>query len=205
MLGLSLSLYRGGADVAENQVVTLGDGFVQSLSGSTRIPVDGTSVGMGALYDFQSRGGPPVRLGFKFVPGFDLSGRIDVDLAFRIADLQGTVNEQTIHTDFDYVLDFPLDLGIGVAWNPRRDVLVAADFEHRRFRDAAVRSFGSSGCEPRSKRQSDDPKGGRDQHFERQRRRPQPMASRIRMELGERIDGDSHSSRRQKPASGERP
>ena len=104
-------------------------------SSSTRIPVYGTSVGMGALYDFRSRGGPPLRLGIKFVPGFDLSGRIDVDLTFRTVDLQGIVNEQRIRTDFDYVLDFPLDLGIGVAWNPRRDLLVAADFEHRRFRD----------------------------------------------------------------------
>ena len=143
MLGLSVSLYRGGADVAENQVVTQGDGFVQTISASTRIPVDGTSVGMGALYDFQSRGGPPLRLGIKFVPGFDLSGRIDVDLTFRTVDLQGIVNEQRIRTDFDYVLDFPLDLGIGVAWNPRRDLLVAADFEHRRFRDAALRVFGA--------------------------------------------------------------
>ena len=69
MLGLSVSLYRGGAEGSGTQIVTLGDGFVGSLSGSSRIPVDGTSVGMGALYDFQSRGGPPVRLGFKFVPG----------------------------------------------------------------------------------------------------------------------------------------
>ncbi len=143
MLGLSVSLYRGGADVAENQVVTQGDGFVQTISASTRIPVYGTSVGMGALYDFQSRGGPPLRLGIKFVPGFDLSGRIDVDLTFRNVDLQRIVNEQSIRTDFDYVLDFPLDLGIGVAWNPRRDLLVAADFEHRRFRDAALRVFGA--------------------------------------------------------------
>jgi len=143
MLGLSVSLYRGGADVAENQVATQGDGFVQTISSSTRIPVYGTSVGMGALYDFQSRGGPPLRLGFKFVPGFDLSGRIDVDLTFRNVDLQRIVNEQSIRTDFDYVLDFPLDLGIGVAWNPRRDLLVAADFEHRRFRDAALRVFGA--------------------------------------------------------------
>ena len=143
MLGLSLSLYRGDADTAGIHIVTLGDEIVGSLSGSSRIPVDGTSVGMGALYDFQPRGGPPIRLGFKFVPGFDLSGRINTDLAFRTADLQGTVIEETLRTDFDYVLDFPLDLGIGVAWNPRRDLLVAADFEHRRFRDAAVRVFGA--------------------------------------------------------------
>ena len=143
MLGLSLSLYRGDADTAGIQIVTLGDEIVGSISGSSRIPVDGTSVGMGALYDFQPRGGPPIRLGFKFVPGFDLSGRIDTDFAMRIADLQGIVIEETIRTDFDYVLDFPLDLGIGVAWNPRRDLLVAADFEHRRFRDAAVRVFGA--------------------------------------------------------------
>ena len=143
MLGLSLSLYRGDADIAGNQIVTLGDGIVRSLSGSSRIPVDGISVGMGALYDFQARGGPPMRLGFKFVPGFDLSGRISTDLAFRTADLQGIVIEQTMRTDYEYVLDFPLDVGIGVAWNPRRDLLVAADFEHRRFRDAALRFFGA--------------------------------------------------------------
>ena len=141
MLGLSVSLYQGGADVAETQVGTLGDGFVQTFSASTHIPVNGTSVGMGALYDFQSRGGPPLRLGFKFVPGFDFTGKIDVDLAFRLDDLQGIVAERTLRTDFDYVLDFPLDLGIGVAWSPRRDLLVAADFEHRRFRDAALRAF----------------------------------------------------------------
>ena len=69
MLGLSLSLYRGDADIAGNQIVTLGDGIVRSLSGSSRIPVDGISVGMGALYDFQARGGPPMRLGFKFAAG----------------------------------------------------------------------------------------------------------------------------------------
>jgi hypothetical protein len=143
MLGLSVSLYQGGADVAESQVGTLGDGFVQTISVSTHIPVNGTSVGMGALYDFQSRGGPPLRLGFKFVPGFDFTGKIDADLAFRLDDLQGIVAERTLHTDFDYVLDFPLDLGIGVAWSPRRDLLVAADFEHRRFRDAALRAFGA--------------------------------------------------------------
>ena len=50
--------------------------------------------------------------------------------------------EETTPTDYDYVLDFPLDLGIGLAWNPRRDLLIAADFEHRRFRDAALRVFG---------------------------------------------------------------
>ncbi len=143
MLGMSVSLYRGGADVAGNQIVSLGDGLVASLSGSSRIPVDGTSVGMGALYDFQSRGGPPLRLGFKFVPGFDLSGGIGTDLAAQFVDLQGIAIEQTIRFDYDYVLDFPLDLGIGLAWNPRRDLLIAADFEHRRFRDAAVRTFGS--------------------------------------------------------------
>ena len=143
MLGLSVSLYRGGAETSGAQIVTMGDGIVASLSGSNRIPVNGTSVGIGALYDFQSRGGPPMRLGFKFVPGFDLSGRIDTDLAFRIVDLQGIVIEDTLRTDNNYVLDFPLDLGIGVAWNPRRDLLVAADFEHRRFRDAAVRVFGA--------------------------------------------------------------
>ena len=115
MLGLSVSLYRGGAEGSGIQIVTLGDGFVGSLSGSSRIPVDGTSVGMGALYDFQSRGGPPLRLGFKFVPGFDLSGRIDTDLAIRIDDSQGIVIEETTPADYDYVLDFPLDLGIGVA------------------------------------------------------------------------------------------
>ena len=143
MLGLSLSLYRGDADNAGIHIVTLGDETVGSLSGSNRIPVDGTSVGMGALYDFQPRGGPPIRLGFKFVPGFDLSGGINTDLAFRTADLQGMVLEQTMRIDYDYVLDLPLDLGIGIAWNPRRDLLVAADFEHRRFRDAAVRVFGT--------------------------------------------------------------
>ena len=143
MLGLSLSLYRGGAEISSNQIVTLDDGIVTSLSGSSRFPVDGTSVGMGALYDFQSRGGPPMRLGFKFVPGFNLSGRIDTDLAFRIVDLQGIATEETTLPDFDYVLDFPLDLGIGLAWNPRRDLLVAADFEHRRFRDSALRVFGA--------------------------------------------------------------
>ena len=83
-----------------------------------------------------------MRLGFKLVPGFNLSGRIDTDLALRIVDLQGIAIEETTY-DFDYVLDFPLDLGIGVAWNPRRDLLVAADFEHRRFRDAALRFFGA--------------------------------------------------------------
>ena len=142
MLGLSLSLYRGGAEISGNQIVTLDDGIVASLSASSRFPVDGTSVSMGALYDFQSRGGPPMRLGFKLVPGFNLSGRIDTDLALRIVDLQGIAIEETTY-DFDYVLDFPLDLGIGVAWNPRRDLLVAADFEHRRFRDAALRFFGA--------------------------------------------------------------
>ena len=143
MLGLSVSLYRGGAEGSGTQIVTLGDGFVGSLSGSSRIPVEGTSVGMGALYDFQSRGGPPVRLGFKFVPGFDLSGRIDTDLAIRIDDSQGIVIEETTPADYDYVLDFPLDLGIGLAWSPRRDLLIAADFEHRRFRDSALRVFGA--------------------------------------------------------------
>ena len=143
MLGLSVSLYRGGAETSGTQIVTLGDGFVGSLSGSSRIPVDGTSVGMGALYDFQSRGGPPLRLGFKFVPGFDLSGRIDTDLAIRIDDSQGIVIEETTPADYDYVLDFPLDLRIGLAWNPRRDLLIAADFEHRRFRDSALRVFGA--------------------------------------------------------------
>ena len=143
MLGLSLSLYRGDAELRETNIVTLGDGVVRSLSDSSRIPVDGTSFGMGALYDFQSRGGPPMRLGLKFVPGFDLSGGIRTDLAFRTVDLQGIVIEQTMRIDYDYVLDFPLDLGIGVAWNPRRDLLIAADFEHRRFRDAALRVFGT--------------------------------------------------------------
>ncbi len=57
--------------------------------------------------------------------------------------MQGMVLEQTMRIDYDYVLDLPLDLGIGIAWNPRRDLLVAADFEHRRFRDAAVRVFGT--------------------------------------------------------------
>ena len=143
MLGLSVSLYRGGAETSGTQIVTLGDGFVGSLSGSSRIPVDGTSVGMGALYDFQSRGGPPLRLRFKFVPGFDLSGRIDTDLAIRIDDSQGIVIKETTPADYDYVLDFPLDLRIGLAWNPRRDLLIAADFEHRRFRDSALRVFGA--------------------------------------------------------------
>ena len=84
-----------------------------------------------------------MRFGFKFVPGFDLSGRIDTELAFRLVDSNGTVVEETLRTDYDYLLDFPFDLGVGVAWNPRRDLLVAADYEHRRFRDAALRTFGA--------------------------------------------------------------
>ena len=110
--------------------------------GPARYLSKGASVGVGALYDFESRGGPPLRLGSKFVPGFDLSGSIGTDLGLRLVDSQGTVVEDTLRFDSDYVLDFPLDLGVGVAWNPRRDLLVAADFEHRRFRDAALRTFG---------------------------------------------------------------
>jgi hypothetical protein len=142
-LGLTLSLYRGRADIAETRVKTVAEGFVGFLSGSTRLPVDGTSVGMGALYDLSSRGGPPLRLGFKFVPAFDLSGTIDAEFAIRVVDAQGNVVDETIRDEFEYVLDFPLDLGVGVAWNPLRNLLVAADFEHRRFRNATLRVYGT--------------------------------------------------------------
>jgi hypothetical protein len=140
---VSLNLFRGSAELAESEIVSLDNGFAASISVSNRLPVDGTSVGMGALYDFQSRGGPPLRLGLKFVPAFDFSGRIDADFAFQVADSQGTVGEQTALIDYDYLLDFPLDLGFGLAWNPRRDLLIAADFEHRRFRDSELRLFGA--------------------------------------------------------------
>jgi hypothetical protein len=143
MLGLSVSFYRGGADITESMIETLADGVVGFLSASSHLPFDGTSVGMGALYDFRSTGGPPMTLGLKFVPGFDLSGTVDADLGVRIADSEGVLFDERIRDGFDYVLDFPLDLGIGVAWTPRRNLLVAADFEHRRFRDATLSVFNT--------------------------------------------------------------
>ena len=142
MLGLSASIYRGSADIEESQITTVGELLV-SVSDTVSIPVNGTSLGIGALYDFQPRGGPPLRLGFKFAPNFSFSGKIDTDLTFQVADSQGIVNSESLQADFDYVLDFPLDLGFGAAWNPRRDVLVAADFEHRRLRNAALSVIGA--------------------------------------------------------------
>jgi hypothetical protein len=143
MLGVSVNLYRGGADIVENQIETLAEGVVGFLSFSSRLPVDGMSVGMGALYDFRSTGGPPVTLGLKFVPAFDFSGTIDTDLGLRVVDSESVVIDERVQDEIDYVLDFPLDLGVGIAWNPRRSLLIAADFEHRRFRDATLSVFGS--------------------------------------------------------------
>ena len=147
MLGASVNVYRGSAQLAENEVAAADDRIAVSLSVANELPVNGTSFGLGALYDFQQRGGPTLRVGAKLVPAFDLSGDIRGELAVRFADSQGIFFERTAALDYDYVLDFPLDLGIGVAWNPRRDLLVAGDFEHRRFRDSALRVFDAPNVE----------------------------------------------------------